>query len=165
MNAAFARGSASTGGSRPLGASPPLVFRTGSKRFSGSVRNGNHNSSALLQEDSQAGTARPATRLRVSPAASPPGVGVAGEAQRGSSGSHRSRAGRKGAGGGRARRGQGVGRAGAGPASSSLDKTPASLQRTTGSFSGRELPARGSGRAERATRPGGGAGRGGKKQI
>lgn len=56
---------------------------------------------------------------------------------------------------------RGVGRGGAGV--SSLDKTPASLQRTTGSFSGRELPARGSGRAESATRPGGGAGRSGER--
>ncbi|CAM9595415.1 unnamed protein product [Rangifer tarandus platyrhynchus] len=77
------------------GASPPLVFRTGSKRLSGCVPNGNHNSSALLQEDPQAGTAGPAARLQVSPAAPRPGVGVAGAARKGSAGSHRSRAGRK----------------------------------------------------------------------
>lgn len=50
MNAAFARGSASTRGSRPAGASPPLVLEQVVKRLSGSVPHGNHNSSALLQE-------------------------------------------------------------------------------------------------------------------
>lgn len=116
-----------------------------------------------LQEDTRAGAARPAARLRVSPPQLPGQVRGGREGQRRAA-PHRSRVGREGAGGGRARRGQGVGRAGAGPASSSLDKTPASLQRTTGSFSGRELPARGSGQAESATRPGGGAGRGGERR-
>lgn len=72
---------------------------------------------------------------------------------------HRSQAGRaEGARGGARGVGRGRGRR------SSLDKTPASLQRTTRSFSGRELPARGSGRAESATRPGGGAGRSGERR-
>lgn len=86
------------------------------------------------------------------------GEGLAGE---GRFGTPRRQAGREGAGSGAGRRAREEGPegwGGAGPASSSLDKTPASLQRTTGSFSGRELPARGSGRAASATRPGGGAG-------
>uniref|UniRef100_A0A8C0E300 Integrin subunit alpha 6 n=2 Tax=Balaenoptera musculus TaxID=9771 RepID=A0A8C0E300_BALMU len=157
--------SASAQGSGPLGPAhhQHLSLLTGSKRLSGSAPNGNHNSSASLQEDTRAGAARPAARLRVSPPRLPGQVRGGREGQRRVA-PHRSRAGREGAGGGRARRGQGVGRAGAGPASSSLDKTPASLQRTTGSFSGRELPARGSGRAESATCPGGGAGRGGERR-